>query len=628
MATQSITYGTTIINLARVSYTGQAVYDETDRILRHHVVSFSISGVVYGTGATDMDATEAMRDTAYVGKTALEQSLSLPRQIFEWDLNGVKIFSVNNTQGVSAPAEGIFTDLAQGPKPRNVAVQQITGGRSYRVSMTIDVAISFVDPGALVVVDSFSYAFSFAYDKNFTATRTVQGNLGIRMTEVSADRNIADIFVSGKINGASTAANQYMPALPRGWERDGWNYSVSPDGSRLAFSCVDRQRWRVLPALITSGNCTMTIQQSGPMISKQMSGFFQAPENVNKQLLIDVVTSLIQWRFKDCFSTSSSVQTERLTSFQITNYDFENRIDFSVSSTRSAAGLLSGGTLSNTILGSITDIANAQSSGAVSGSANFGNISTGDAAVSGTAGTAGIIMSASNPFNVSSPVSANPDINGVANPTNNTNSGHDTTFTPGPGTNPVVPDSGGLSEEQLQYPYSSYTDAIQFVLDYQNVILSTATNDFTIAGSPNGFNNPDTVQQVCRPRLLVIHAGTARRIGAMPVIPKAYIFAPNAILLRTEPRLMSPRFMADGQSLEFCCQWNDTYYVPAITELQGLNGSSAYAGAAGKLTINRPPSQQINENLPIYDGTRPGVFDGGNPTIGNQGNTTLTTPPI
>jgi hypothetical protein len=630
MATQTVKYGTTTIEYARVSYSARAVYDESDRAIRYHVVSFNVSGIVHGAGADGSVSTTDMRDKVYDGKAALELILSNPRQDFTWKLNGVSVFVVKNA---TTAAAGEFTDVAQGPKPRAVAVQQVVGGRSFRVSFQVDCAIALQDAAASVPVDTFSFSVAMSYDKNWNAVRHVNGTIGVRMTGVGGTaplRDIASIFVSGAKNTGGFDPNTFLPRLPGGWERDGWNYAVSPDGARLQFSCVDRQRWRVLPAGITSGSCVVQISQSGGTLQKSMSGYFECPASTNKQLILDVIASLIEFRFSNAINPVPGAKAERIVNFSVTNHDFDNRIEFSIATSQASANLSGSGNLSQSVLNLLTDI---QDVTPAIGSANFANIGANEASAPPAAGTSGLIQQVDNPFNNASGGGGDPAMTTATNSGITATTGREVPSTPGGALSPGTGSDGGQSLQHLEFPFTTYVDCMQFVLDYQNVILSTATDDLTYVGTGNGYTNPDTVQQTARPRLLLIHTGKARRIGAMPIIPRAYLFAPNAILMRDEPRLFSPRFLADGKSLEFQSEWNSTYYIPGVNQLAGKDGTDAYDGSDGVISINRPPSQQINENLAAYDGTRIPAFDGTPPTgtgypSDAQGTVTLPAPAV
>lgn len=580
---QVVTYNGLQIDLATVSYSGTSLYDSADRILQSTKMVFKINGIITSLSGGFSENLDNLHSV-----------LSTPGREFLWQTNGTTMWCIagyTTSAGVStsnAPSVSTngYADRRWGPKPRNVSLTKIHGGRAANVSLEIEVVIAVcVTPSD---VEEFNWAFSYAIDRNFSCSRTCVGTIVVKSTVSAAD---------GPFNN-----NAYFPVLPKGFYRDSQSYTLSPDGRVFTFTITDKQVWRTLPAPMTDGQITMLIDQQGATIVKTMTGSLTAPFDKNKQIMAQFIVDMIQARFPGIFPNISGLPNEFITHFSITNHEFENKLDFSISTKLAASTLTpSGGTTGNSIMSAFNAWFGDVALVPVTAGSSY-TASDGVALNDGIGGTAKLQPVASGAFAVCDVTFVPANSQTKDNPNNSQVSADQRTNTPTPGAGlPTDDPPYDTGDAHKQYPYTTWVDSYQFILDYNNKILQTATADVSFSDDPNFVPTiPDTVQQVARPKMTVVQTGMARRLGIMPEIPAFFTPYPGKIVMMEQnicPE--SPRLLADGESLEFTTKWQRRIYLPGAFMYKSVTdpSNSGVSGGEFGLLLDRPLSAQIDETF-------------------------------
>ncbi len=323
---QLCSYDGVVFPYCTISYSGRVEYDESGLILQGITLVFrgstlvssssaGVNGSGGGTGGvTDFD-TNLYR---------VLDVLSHPRREFLWQNGGQTVFDIKSS-GSDVEASRIKIDRRWGPKPKVLSVEKHTGGKAARVNFEIECFVFFCNGDSSIGdLEEFHWSYSYSFDKNFSCTRTVRGRYRLRSPLQTGSEFLA--------TGA------YWPSLPSSFYRESTNHSLSADGSILEFTITDKQRWRTLPRPMTDGHATMRITQRGAQLTKNYSGMFEAPIDTDKKVIMQLVSAMIAIRFVDAFLPTGSGGTfkEWITDLTLTNEEFDNRISFSVTSTRGA----------------------------------------------------------------------------------------------------------------------------------------------------------------------------------------------------------------------------------------------------------------------------------------------------
>lgn len=542
---QNIQYNGVEIKLAKVNYGGQAVYDTTRRVLQGYEMQFRISGLVFHDSSATPANYKSERDELFA-------KISTPRRRFTWDMNGTTLWDISDPNN-----SGEAQDRRWGPRPSNVVVSTVPGGRSCRVSFTLSafVALCQLEGQQITDIEEFWWAFRYQQDRNFTTTRQISGRIKFR-SEFDAPLEVL------------SNSNLYFPTLPRGFYRDGISHDLSPDGTTIQFNVTDRQVWRTLPRPMTNGSATMRVETVGAQLRSTLSGYFEAPHDIPKQEIAKVITGLIELRFpaatgRSPSDTQSVGKGEYFTSISFVNHEFDNRMDFTVSTIASIADLMADRTSADPDAAS--SIRFGQLFGDVLGLQVDGEPAYPDdetryeAEVRGPTGTSRLIPKAVDPFDVCNAVVPIPPISqeGGENPD------YENAPQASDGLDGVEENNKITSEEHDQYPYTVFIDTLQYVMETNIKVLPVATDDFN---NQIGLAQPDIAQQTSRPTFLIIQTGTARRMNKPPVIPSPPqigdgFLVGNAVSLRCDIRPEAPRVMADGITLEYKLSWQQTYRV-------------------------------------------------------------------
>jgi hypothetical protein len=523
----TLTYGGVDFPFPSVRLRSHAIYDQTDRSLQGHSVQFHCTSIL--TGA-DVTAFQAVFFPA-------QKILSQPQQIFDWQVDGISMFRIVPSGTVPSPTE--FEDRRYGPKPRVIDVRQIPGGRSARIEFEIEVFINFC--GALASdVEEFWWQTSFNYDRNFYATRTIRGKYRVK----------APLSAAEKFFDQVTDPKSLWPKLPRNFYRDSQRVDLSNDGLVLDFTVTDKQVWRTLPRPLTDGRATFRVDQRMAQVFKTLSCSFEAPMDVNKNVIVQFITALIRARFADAVNPTKK---EWFSNFTIVNHEFENRVDVNVTSVTFAKRLLDPN--DNLRLQIIADVAGVtpEAFGQKDEDDNIldeWTASDGFAEARGPTGTATIIPDAQPIWEVCQP--DDPDSGDVPNFNLSDPFDPDTEESAPPADvvtddEFVADDNDNLSEAHEEDTYTSYYETWKFILVHNVRIIPVVVK-----------NVPDIIQQTTNPQLRIVQAGSATRINCPPTVPQpAFVgeLGNEARVDMEELGTSTPNLMADGVAIAYKATW-------------------------------------------------------------------------
>lgn len=560
---QEVIYNGFSFQLSTVGFGGQAVYDQLDRTLQGHNITFRVEGWIVGTD--DEDYENKLKD--------FYSRMAQSRREFKWTLPGGVIAWHVGAAGSGTPLE----DRRKGPHPRIVEINQVTGGLSSRVRVEIECFLNVCDNYA--DIEEFWWGFNYQYDRNFTCTREITGHFRVR---------------SG-IDGPLTLANNtdLWPPLPKGFYRESVSHETSGDGLQITFRVTDRQIWRTLPKPLTNGEATLKVEQQGAKLIKTLTCSFEAPHDVNKQVIMQFITELVRARFPNAINpvlddNASGQLQEFIYQFSVTNYEFENRMDVTVSSRSGAQELRNAGNdnsiaMPDAIFGDVADV--------TPESEDDWTASNGFSELRGSTGTAGLLPQANTPFDVcvSRTTPAETGKNADDPGTNEQSEEGSGTFEPGPGLSGPEQQSN-TSAEHKRAPYNSYIENYQFILDRNIKFLPKTIESF---GDDNISSH--IVQQTAPPTMKIIQIGYARRIGIPPRAPNpAPLVSGEAYMERQEVRPEAPQMIGDGRTVEHSLGWT---YVFTVVDVHGFKDDEDTAEEltdAEQLSIKRPRNPQLS----------------------------------
>lgn len=630
MSLGEVSYNGVTIDFPKVSVNARPVYDNSDRVEGSYILTFNISGVVCRESGSQSIPT-LIKDL----KTALET----PRRNFQWIVRDVP----SNTDrvmydiiGEGTAAAEQYLDRNWGPKPRGVQVEQIPGGGSARVKMIIEAVVALCDMPR--DIEELWWEVTSSYDRDFTCTRTITGQI----------RTLGQV----DYNTASQIFQNYtdlFPKVPNNFQREGFQHTLNKAGNVINFTCVDRQVWRTLPRPMTDGAATFRMDFQGAKILKTLSGYFKAPHDVPKNTIAEFVFVLINKRFPSAVEWSEANPDQSgadfFINFSIVNHEFENRMDFNVTALSpikevSGSELFAPGKNLNAFIsgGMFEDVANVipdpaglvwdQSDGISESGKDSGTPQNTVYEDRGMLGTAKLIPQVVSPFDVC-------EVDDL--PSTGVLVGVDQEFGNEDGPLQVpsdeqsVPSDDVISPEHTQYPYTSYVEVYHVITEYHNRIIpipSVVEKEANLASSPK-----DVIQQMCRPTVTLVRAGSARRLGRFPEIPDLKYYPywggddadPDRVnMVRRDIRTHQPRLMPDGQTLEFQLSWNMTLLLPDAEPYSNpiippinpqLNAASPILAAQfdGSLIGNGPRQDLIDFNNGSIAGANTG--DAGEVTI-------------
>lgn len=551
---QTVTYDGVDFPFAHVTLRGQAIYDQPGNVLQGHTLTFRISSVITGTTVTNFRSN--LQDRLEV--------LALTRRRFFWRYGSTEdIYDINPATAAkgSATSGTKFFDRRFGPKPRVIDIKQITGGLSCRLDFEIETYINLCESAN--DVEEFWWRFSYAFDSNYNCTRTVRGRYRVRSPLVADN-----VFVG--VAGL-------WPTIPRGFFRQSQDRTLSQDGLTLDFTTVDKQVWRTLPRPMTDGTATFRIEQRMAQLIKTLTCSFTAPADINKKVIVQFIVALIRGRFPDAVSGSKK---EYFTSFQVTNHEFENRVDVTVTSITAAQRLLSSD--DNLQLLFMKDIIDVTPEALGQGGDEWLG-SDGVSASRGMVGTAGLVAQPSPLFEVcdttAAPDQGSTGLEGLedgeltAPGSSDSNAPADSI---GADVDDLGQDNDAMSQEHLDQTYISFQETWRFMLDHNIRIVPVAAADVD-----------DIIQQTTNPQMRIMQFGTATRIAEPPKIPQpAPIEDVNARVDIEEQITEAPTTLADGQTLVFKAKW--AYTIVSAAARQIVDTIEAGSGQLDKVLVQYP----------------------------------------
>lgn len=584
-------YGSATFNLVEVSFRAMAVYDEVGHTLQGHQMTFRVSAyVIGGSGGAGSLQTRANFQTEL--RDVLDQ-LSKPRQKFLWVQGSQKVFEfdpASTSEGSGKQNnDDSFEDRRFGPHPRVIDVKQIPGGLSANISFEVEVFTNLCGRGEdLSNVEEFWWRFSYTYDRDFNCTRNVSGKFRLRSA-----LNAAEEFLTN---------SSIWPRIPNGFYRENQDVNVSIDNLLVTFSVTDKQVWRTLPRPLTDGTATFRIEQRMAQLFKTLNCSFSAPVDVSKNTIMNFIDTLIRFRFPNAFvvpesPTDDRKPTEWFTNFTITNYEFENRIDVSVTSVGSAASLTTG-TRANGIfqpsalaLKLFPDI-----QGVVDPNPNDPNSflqSDGKSEIRSGLGTAGLIPENYTPWRVCGESKQRPgaadtqyeqikDTSIIKTERQDSNAPQSSDIDSDDGdTNPAT------SEQHQEATYTSYYETWRFINVHNVRVLPVVA-----------AKEQDILQQTTRPQCRIVCTGAATRISEPPQIPSPAVIEDNdARVDYEEIGVDAPYLMADGQTLAYKAKWHYSVVSPNIRRLIDRCNTGNAVSSCVQFPINPLYSREVNEEI-------------------------------
>lgn len=569
---QSISYNGVTLTYAQMSYSGRATYDGSGRTLQGHQLMFSGSAWLIGTTPADLAAKIQQFNVAF----------SHSRKRFIWQCGTQVMWDIGGDGAGAAKMDRRF-----GPKPMSVSVDRITGGLSAQVRFQIETFVSLCD--LTFDYEEFWWKFDYSYDRNYVCTRSISGQYRMAVP-INAPLKI---FQSTSI----------WPTLPNGFYRDSIQHSMSPDGQTITFQITDKQVWRTLPRPITNGSATLKIEQQAAKLTKSFSCWFEAPTDVNKQIIVQFITALIKSRFP-FLQTGVTTQREYITQFSITNHEFENRVEASISTVTSADSLIVDDTstiLPSLLFGDVADI--------VPSGTDAWEQSDGSSTKRPITGTAGLVPQPAEPFDVCQQSS----ISAIIPDENQNGTDFDASIA---NTAAVTVYNGAsttaTSDTHREATYVRYSETYEYMQDHhlQMIPLSLGGN---------------MVQKTRSSTTQILITGHAQRINAAPEptsLPPQYTISGQATpaidyyIARQSIRTRAPVLMPDSHHLKYETSWTYVLLVPDDAVLDNTN-----------VGVTMPKNPQLAASVVTkYQQNPLTVLNGADPA--NSYTPTVITPPV
>lgn len=306
MAYYRYTYGSFSANFARLTTSEQNLYAD-DGISQVGVkYDFQIQGWI--TGSTPDLFAAALNDAHCQCQTP---RLALTIQ-----------WSLDNATWTTLYAFTSANDLDFGPKPGLFAVQQFVGGRAATYSWSVSASakvcwgLSCLAAGLPSQVLSVVRKWDHAIDPNGFTRRTLTGTLVVTAQSVNANQP-ADSF-----------RNTVIPPVPLNFKREHQNFQQSANGRELSFTIVDQETRWTLPQPITGGRASFTVHVDGygATGTYTLSGRFEAPASVDKQVILQRISELVISRFPAVTPGVTVIPSSR----DLTEDVYGNAIDFNI----------------------------------------------------------------------------------------------------------------------------------------------------------------------------------------------------------------------------------------------------------------------------------------------------------
>lgn len=589
---QKIYYGGYQLPVTKISYSSRSEYDSTGNVLQGYTTTFRLTLFV----------NEPSSSVLFSRLNNLHAILSRPRQEFRWDFSDEVVFQVwpaSDVDGNRDPGtNAVMYDRRWGPKPRITNIEKHINGLSANISVEIECFCNHCPGSSAADFEEAWWTFSYSMDMNYSCTRTVSGKYRLR-----SPLQAGEILKDGG----------YFPPLPKSFQRHDIKHDLSADGLVLTFTVTDKQKWRTFPRPITDGNAVFSISQRGGTMVKSLVGGFEAPNDVNKRIIVQFIIAFVMARFP---ALARGDTKEIINEFKISNDEFANKVNFSVQTTTPADVLFPAGGQPN--FGAISELGWGDVADIAPGIDDTWEQVDGYNRIMPMTGTAGLIPYALQPYQMCAPGSEVPmdEWNPVQVPPE---------YSGGPGTSEAVQDgpspgeSDAISDakttiwttDHQNAPYLSYSESIQFTIDYGIV---TQVNTSTTGGN--------TTQQMHQPIITIYQAGAASRFAIPPAEGK-FIFAGSVMgnqetekMVKRQVTRDAPQFVGDGVTPLHRVSWCYTISVPLATK---LGDGGAGDADAGNVDILIPPNVIIDYTSSIV-AANPGNYAASVKTPGNTVN--------
>ncbi|MEM6469421.1 MAG: hypothetical protein AAF802_07605 [Planctomycetota bacterium] len=200
-------------------------------------------------------------------------------------------------------------DCDNGPKPKDVSVQRIFGGRTMRVSFEIEVCRQLCDEtkgdepegisagelqGSGRAIISNRWSLTESRDESWAVTRTLEGTLRVASKEFNPHR----------------LRNFVVPRLPRNFRRVNQTFVVDPTGLTLKYTIQDKQADQAPPPPAIDWKRHYAELGTGAGAAQQFSELtvqLTGPPNVNKQDLIAAAGHVVLSRINGLQLTEKQV---------------------------------------------------------------------------------------------------------------------------------------------------------------------------------------------------------------------------------------------------------------------------------------------------------------------------------
>lgn len=231
--------------------------------------NFSVGATLYNTGTDKMQI--------------IHQLLSVPRGHFQYSNDKLVMMDVwpsgaivggfpspagPNTPGLGGGSTPDYLshkeDVANGPKPKFVSINQVFGHRAYRITFSIEISVTLCDPSlawdtAQINRDNEKFCGTRVFDD--AALR--EENRRLLSNRFSIEETRDENFYNTRIMSGKARVRSIkdwhqsirwlvLPMLPRGYQRASQQFITSSDGLELTYRVVDRQRYAAPPYPATS----------------------------------------------------------------------------------------------------------------------------------------------------------------------------------------------------------------------------------------------------------------------------------------------------------------------------------------------------------------------------------------
>lgn len=242
-------------------------YDNDDRTLLGTMYTFTVRGIVWGSGTSDF----------WTQLRNMRQRLGVPRQTFKVTSNGTIDFFEFNAS----------TDETWGPKPGELTLEQFANMNAARYSWSCQVFRRVCDdvggPSGNKSIISITKKYQFTVDAAGLNTRTVSGKIVVADNAAPADQYRDQINVP----------------LPTNYRRTSSQYSQSADQRVMTFTITDEEVIHTLPTDVAEGQVSWSVRlvDLGARIMYNLSGSLSGPRSTSKPDLFARLVEIIQAKF-------------------------------------------------------------------------------------------------------------------------------------------------------------------------------------------------------------------------------------------------------------------------------------------------------------------------------------------